>query len=273
MNQESVRLLNIVLSKSYLEGTGIYKITNTINNKVYIGQSKNIYRRLTKHLSIARNGKYNHLHLYRAISKYGIGNFYVEVLEKCTVKDLDKLEYEYIQKYNSVNKGYNMTLYISPRVGYYKLTEDELKALTEDLKLNLLTKEYLTKKYKINRQSINDINTGRTYYREDIKYPIRLLSEEVIKGKFNKVLRKCKSKNCGTYYQTTKGNTKKYCSAECYKQYRKSKSKIPSKEELELHMNTYKSFLQVGKIYKVSDKTIINWCKRLGLPNKIKEYV
>lgn len=87
---------------------GIYKITNLINGKVYIGQSIDIKRRWQDH----RNKKYwrkRDYVLYRAFYKYGIENFSFEVLECCGMSDLDEREIFYIQKYNSFYKGYNMT--------------------------------------------------------------------------------------------------------------------------------------------------------------------
>lgn len=86
---------------------GIYKITNQVNGKVYIGQSVNIKHRWAEHRRRYENGKEI---LYQAMRKYGIENFIFEILEECKVEDLDVKEQYYIQKYNSYNNGYNMTI-------------------------------------------------------------------------------------------------------------------------------------------------------------------
>lgn len=61
----------------------IYKITNKINNKVYIGQtSKTIEERFQRHLSLARQ-KVNR-YLYDAINYYGKDNFEISQIEECS---------------------------------------------------------------------------------------------------------------------------------------------------------------------------------------------
>lgn len=89
---------------------GIYKITNKINNKVYIGQSKNISRRWREHKRHYKN-KNNSSVLYKAIRKYGLENFLFEIIELCDESKLDELEIKYIANYKSNNKdyGYNLT--------------------------------------------------------------------------------------------------------------------------------------------------------------------
>ncbi len=74
---------------------GIYKITNKINNKSYIGQSVNIKRRWAEHRLLHRDES---LSLKRAMRKYGIENFTFEVLEKCSIGELCEKEVHYIQE-------------------------------------------------------------------------------------------------------------------------------------------------------------------------------
>lgn len=71
---------------------GIYKITNTINNFCYIGQSNNIERRFTQHKSPYEQERHSDIPLYKAFKKYGIENFSFEVIEECEEKDLDSKE-------------------------------------------------------------------------------------------------------------------------------------------------------------------------------------
>ena len=83
---------------------GIYKVTNKINGKVYIGQSVDIGKRWHQHMT-AKDDIYFH----KAIQKYGVENFEWEVIEQCKKKDLDEREIYWIEYYDSFNKGYNCT--------------------------------------------------------------------------------------------------------------------------------------------------------------------
>lgn len=72
---------------------GIYKITNKINGKFYIGQSVDIKRRFMEHRT--PHGKMTSIKL--AIKKYGKENFLFEVIEECSVEDLDAREIFWIE--------------------------------------------------------------------------------------------------------------------------------------------------------------------------------
>ena len=89
----------------------IYRITNTIDGKRYIGQTKcsDIETRWKQHKKVDRHciGPY----LYNAYSKHGIENFKFEVVCICFDEDCDKFEKEYIIKYNTITpNGYNIKL-------------------------------------------------------------------------------------------------------------------------------------------------------------------
>lgn len=89
---------------------GIYKITNILNNKCYIGQSIDIETRWLQHIYESKTLRHKYK-IYLAINKYGIENFNFEVLEECPLdnKMLDDREVYWIEFYDSFNEGYNMT--------------------------------------------------------------------------------------------------------------------------------------------------------------------
>lgn len=85
---------------------GIYKIECIANNKVYIGQSINIKKRLYDHKTRLRKGTHKNKHLQNAWNKYGEDNFTFETLIQCDKDELDDKEIFYIEKYNSANVAY-----------------------------------------------------------------------------------------------------------------------------------------------------------------------
>lgn len=88
----------------------IYKITNKINGKIYIGQSINdINVRFTRHINDALSGRLQ-THLANAIRKYGKDAFSIEVLDIAfTQEELTQKEYFWINKLNACKYGYNET--------------------------------------------------------------------------------------------------------------------------------------------------------------------
>lgn len=88
----------------------IYKITNKVNGKIYIGQTiMPIKNRMYKHYSQARTGK-GITGIDAAIRKYGKDNFEIEQLVECPNEDLNQQEQFYISKYKSFEDGYNLTI-------------------------------------------------------------------------------------------------------------------------------------------------------------------
>lgn len=91
----------------------IYVITNTENNKKYIGKtSQKIESRFKEHLYRALHHKHDYLPLYAAINKYGIDKFSIKLVEVVSdIKQLNKQEQFWIKKFNSLSPlGYNLTL-------------------------------------------------------------------------------------------------------------------------------------------------------------------
>lgn len=84
----------------------IYKITNKVNNKSYIGQTRyTLEFRWRQH-----QHKKDNTYFHNAIHKYGIENFELEVLEECEYKNLNSREIFYIAKYDTFKNGYNLTI-------------------------------------------------------------------------------------------------------------------------------------------------------------------
>ncbi len=92
--------------------SGIYAISNNVNNKSYIGLTNNLNRRKREHFSKLRKNKHKNKHLQSAWNKYGEENFTFDVLKECEIDDLDNWEKWFISSNNSSNRkyGYNNEL-------------------------------------------------------------------------------------------------------------------------------------------------------------------
>ncbi len=107
---------------------GIYKITNKINHKIYIGQSNDIKRRFQEHQTA---GGRSRIPVDLAIKKYGKENFLYEVLEECPISELNEKESYWITKLNTIKNGYNCSVggnqqSIGENNGRAKITEQDV---------------------------------------------------------------------------------------------------------------------------------------------------
>lgn len=91
--------------------SGIYKIEHMESNKVYIGQSTNIYKRWSDHKYQLNNNMHHGDYLQRSWNKYGSDSFRFDILEECKKSELNEKEEFYIAKYksNEWEYGYNST--------------------------------------------------------------------------------------------------------------------------------------------------------------------
>ena len=93
---------------------GIYKITNLITNKIYIGKTNDSERRWKDHqrLAFTKGHKEYNKALYQSMRKYGIENFIFELIEEIEEYDIlsGQREKYWVSYFDSYNNGYNETL-------------------------------------------------------------------------------------------------------------------------------------------------------------------
>jgi group I intron endonuclease len=89
---------------------GVYTITNTVNNKIYIGKSNDVKGRWNYHVWRLKNNKHNNFHLQSAWNKFGKNVFKFSIIEECKEEDLFNREYYWITTLNTINTkiGYNI---------------------------------------------------------------------------------------------------------------------------------------------------------------------
>ena len=139
----------------------IYKITNKINGKVYIGETiRPLNTRWNRHLSNARSGKKEHL--YCSMREYGIENFSIEEIDRCPNDVRFAVETSYIIKYNSLEpNGYNWLLYQN---GYSPDCED---IIVQDWENGLTIKE-ISEKRHIGVKTVSGILKNNNITQEEI---------------------------------------------------------------------------------------------------------
>lgn len=251
--------------------TGIYMFTNKCTEKSYIGQSINIEKRYNAHLFKMSEKSLFHDELHY----YGIHNFDFEILEECSVQDLDDREMYYIKKYNTISpNGYNLTAGggNSPHLKSLK-SFDDVDKIIELLKEDTMTNSQIGALFGISDQMVSDINRGRSWKRDGQSYPVR-----------DKRNRRAYDNNCDERFFSSWFSRKRTCSCcgtiisntsktgmcrTCYDSARALN--IPSKEMLENELCS-NSFESVARKHGVTSNSVRKWCRKYGIPYRASDY-
>ena len=140
----------------------IYRITNSQNNKVYIGQTtRPVEQRFKRHINDAMNNVLD-THFARAIRQYGPTNFSYLIIDTASTQDeLNQKEQYWIGYYNSVKDGYNETDAIEKCGGntYQSKTEEEMEVIKEKIrKTKIGAKNPMAKKIKRTNIQTNEVD-------------------------------------------------------------------------------------------------------------------
>ena len=113
--------------------SGIYQIKNKVNNKIYIGSSKDIYKRWRYHIANFKGNRHCNKYFQASWNKYGEDNFEFSILEKVTnLEDLKDIEQRYLLKLNPFKEnGYNLCRTTESYSFGYKLSDDTINKIKE----------------------------------------------------------------------------------------------------------------------------------------------
>lgn len=176
----------------------IYKITNLVNGKVYIGQTTNYNRRFSEHKKMGY-GKEDSKYLYNAMSHYGIENFKFEVIEKC--ENYNEREKYWIKHYNSYcgaegGWGYNMTeggeeppLHIKENSPFATHSQEDVNKVIDLIQNTKISFIDIAKMTNYDASSIKRINEGKLWHDNNLKYPLRIYhSHDFIQDRAFKII-------------------------------------------------------------------------------------
>ncbi|SUM82669.1 helix-turn-helix domain-containing protein [Staphylococcus saprophyticus] len=175
----------------------IYKITNTANGKVYIGQTVNYRKRKVGHFSYLRRNAHRNCYLQNSFNKYGESSFEIEIIKECNIDELDKLEIFYMKKYNSNDRahGYNMLIggttnksfpdYIRKKMSLSQkgriISEEHRKRIGEGHRGKTISPEAIEKSNKTKKD--NQIQWGETNPNAVLSNDdVRKLIEDMLNG-------------------------------------------------------------------------------------------
>lgn len=188
--------------------SGIYCITNTIDNRIYIGSTQCFKRRFSEHLKSLSDNTHNNPHLQKFINKYGIDSIKFYIVE---IIDLDNLlirEQYYLDNYIDFNKDFNICKIVGAPPNYNRqFTEEDIKFIAElyNSGKSCCQIAELLFNNRNKRKIISDITRGESYseYKELFNY-----------RKYNQTGRVCSQetknkiglKNSGKYKNISKEN-------------------------------------------------------------------
>lgn len=153
----------------------IYKIINIINNKCYIGQTKNWKRRWQEHQRQLKNNKHENPYLQYAWNKYGEENFRFEVIEY--VENYNEREIYWIEYYQSTECQYGYNIMTGgedpPHINGSKISKQQAQIIRDMLVAGSTIDEVMAKFPDVTRGHIRKINTGKAWKDESLQYPLR----------------------------------------------------------------------------------------------------
>lgn len=219
---------------------GIYTITNMVNHKIYVGQSKNIRARLLQHRNRPFRSNdveylsplHQDIRLFCADKSDYYRYFKEDVVCECSLEELNEKEMLYIRRLGTQDPrvGYN----IAPGGQIAVVPPAFLSQLIDDLQSTKQSNIELGRKYHLSDQTISDINHGKRWYNPQLQYPLRK------REKKEKALIQ--------------------------------KRQIPDTEEILEQLEQNKSFASIARHFRVTVRIFRGWLKKLNLPNNRQFY-
>lgn len=226
--------------------SGIYKIENQVNGKVYVGSTNNFGRRFYIHKCLLHSDDHFNDHLQNSWNKHGEESFKFQIIVKISDNYLLIAEQYWIDKLNAYQEGYNIARYAN-RV---KLSEETLNKISGENHYNWGGNDIELKCKRCGK------NFSVRPHRKEAKFcSLKCAGDHGLEGKDHPSWKGGKAEleceECGKKYKVTqaKKDKSRFCSQKCVKK------NLPSGED---HNNSKLSrkeakavkFLSVNKIFK-----------------------
>lgn len=185
---------------------GIYCIINKVNNKKYIGKSKQLDIRERQHFNRLEKGNHYNNYLQHAYNKYGKENFQFEILEVVSEEKLNERECYYIKKYNTTDShfGYNLRsggeggkmaesskqkMSIKMRGKNTILTEEDVRRIKLCIYC-LMSREEISEIFNVSQKVITQIAIGKNfeYVNEELNFSIHYLKQNLINERNKEII-------------------------------------------------------------------------------------
>lgn len=148
-----------------MKKVGIYKVECIIDNKKYIGQSKDIEKRFKKHLTELKNNRHLNSYMQHSFNRYGIEYFVFEVIELCLEEELMNKEIFYIDKLKSYNRNFGFNVEYGG-LRNKKIAEETKRKISKSMtgiKKPLIVVEKMRIAQKKRSDEISNTHKGNTY--------------------------------------------------------------------------------------------------------------
>lgn len=136
---------------------GIYRITNLVNQKIYIGQSTDLKRRFSEYKNIKKASRL----MERALNKYGTDNFKIEPILYCSLENLDIFERCFIHTFDTMDRDYGYNLESGGSLNK-KHSSETKQLIREKRKKQIFTDE--------TRQKLSDARKGEKHHFFGVKF-------------------------------------------------------------------------------------------------------
>ena len=169
--------------------SGIYAIENKINNKVYVGQSVNIKKRIKQHLNELIDGHHHCFHLQSAFNKYGANSFENKILELCGKEIITIREQYWMDSFGSL-QTYNTAKAAGSPLGIKRSKESKDKMSLA--KIGLKASDETRKRMSESQNKIKEIKSKKAKEQwanqEAIEHISRVRKGRITSEKTKKIL-------------------------------------------------------------------------------------